>query len=130
MPLATLAMLYVYGFLAFSFSAIAARTGTSGVWMAWVPPFQGVLLVRLAGRPFTWIGALAVPGLNVLAAAILLGDVAASRRLPHLLGWLAVGVPAGLAAAAFATGQSPVAAGLGSLSVALCLYAGLVAFAR
>ncbi len=130
MPLATLALLYVYGFLAFCFSAIAGITGTSGAWMAWVPPFQPFLLTKLAARPVTWVVALLVPGLNLVVAAILLGDVAAARRLPRVLGVLTVGVPVVVTALAWSQGGAPVVTGLGSGTLALCAYAGLTAFAR
>lgn len=130
MTLATLALLYVYGFLGFAFATIAERVGTSGGWMAFVPPFQPLLLLRLSGRPFPWLLALLVPGLNLVALAILLGDVAATRGVPIGLGWLTVAVPAGIGAFLLVTHQPILVPVLGASAAALCVYAGLVAFLR
>lgn len=130
MELATLALIYVYVFLGFSFATIADRTGTSGTWMAFVPPFQGFLLLRLAARPLTWVLGLVVPGLNLLTIAALLGDIAASRGLPRTLGVLTVAVPTGVGLVLLATHQPVLVLTLGASAASLCVYAGLVAYAR
>jgi|GEM_PF-2665997 len=130
MELATLALVYVYTFLGFAFAAVAERTGTGGAWMAFVPPFQPFLLARLAGRPFPWALALALPGLNLVVLAALLGDVAARRGLPHAVGWLTVAAPTGLALGLTLSEQPSVGLTAGASVGALCAYAGLVAFAR
>lgn len=130
MTATTLAWLYLYGFLAVSFGTIADRTGSSGAWMAFVPPFQPWLLVRLSGRSLPWVLALLVPGLNVAVLAIMLGDVSARRRLPRLVGVLTVAAPCLAVAWWLHTGQPVVVPGLGVAAAALCVYAGLVAYAR
>lgn len=126
----TVAWLYLYGFLAVAFSTIAHRTGSSGAWMAFVPPFQPWLLVRLSGRSLPWVLALLVPGLNVAVLALMLGDVAARRRLPRLLGVVTVAAPCLAVAWWMQTEQPALVPGLAASIASLCVYAGLVAYAR
>lgn len=56
---------------------VAVKTGHPG-WAVLIPIYNVYVLTRAVGRPAWWIALMFVPGVNLVAAAVLLVDLARS----------------------------------------------------
>jgi hypothetical protein len=81
--------LITYAVVAWSLMVIAQKTGhTDNAWWAWIPVLNGLLAVKIAGRPLWWLILLLIPCIDLVFIAIVLMDIATKRGKPAVLGIL------------------------------------------
>ena len=75
----------VYLFISYSVYLIAKKLGEENAWLAFVPVFNFVLILRIAGMSGWWILGLLVPLLNIYVVTKAWHGV--SLRTGHDAGW-------------------------------------------
>lgn len=76
----------VYLFISYSVYLIAKKLGEENAWLAFVPLFSFILILRMAGMSGWWILGLFVPILNIYVIVKALHN-GISLRTGHDAGW-------------------------------------------
>jgi len=85
-------LFFFYSIFCFPFMLLAKRLSTGGYWMAWIPPFQVFLFLKMASKPPWWVIFFFIPIVNIIVPFVIWIQIAAYLQKPKILGFLA-GLP-------------------------------------